>query len=136
MNTPFLFPVRVYYEDTDAGGVVYHANYLKFLERARTEWAERKGYGMAWQQQQACFFVVAKVSIDYLVPARLGDHLEIVTELCSRKRVSMVFKQIIRLASARDVILCSAEVVVVAVNQHIKPVRLPKLLLDCDAASR
>ena len=73
----FRFPLRVYYEDTDAAGVVYYANYLKFMERARTEWLAALGFDLAeFEQSHGVLFVVARMEIEYRAPARLGDRLE------------------------------------------------------------
>ena len=73
---PFAWPVRVYYEDTDVGGVVYYANYLKFMERARTEWLRALGFDMsAMAREYRCHFVVQRAEIDFLRPARLDDEL-------------------------------------------------------------
>ena len=76
MATSFRWPVRVYWEDTDGGGVVYYANYLKFLERCRTEWLRIKGYSQQQLAREAgVLFMVLRVEIDYLAPARLDDEL-------------------------------------------------------------
>ncbi len=72
---PYRFPVRVYYEDTDAAGVVYYANYLKFMERARTEWLEALGFPLAaFEREHGVVFVVHRCEIDFLQPARLNDN--------------------------------------------------------------
>lgn len=90
----FQFTLRVYYEDTDAGGVVYHANYLRFFERARTEWLRALGYGQqALVQTEQRLFVVRSVSTQFLAPARLDDTLLVCSELASLGRASMVFRQ-------------------------------------------
>lgn len=90
----FTIPARVYYEDTDAAGVVYYANYLRYCERARTEWLRQLGF-----EQQTMLtlhntaFVVRSVEADYLAPARLDDALKIVTRIASIGRASLVFAQ-------------------------------------------
>jgi acyl-CoA thioester hydrolase len=77
---PFAWPVRVYYEDTDVGGVVYYANYLKYMERARTEWLRSLGFDMsAMAREHFCHFVAQRAEVDYLAPARLDDELVTVT---------------------------------------------------------
>ena len=79
---PFLWPVRVYYEDTDAAGVVYYANYLKYMERARTEWLRRIGFEQTdLARQHGVIFVVRSAAIDYLAPARFDDELHVAVEL-------------------------------------------------------
>lgn len=94
---PFTLKVRVYYEDTDTGGVVYYANYLKFFERARTEWLRAAGFG---QQRMAVElglqFVVVRVECDYRRPARLDDLLEIDMAVGQAGRASIVFVQAAR----------------------------------------
>lgn len=90
----FTISVRVYYEDTDAGGVVYYANYLRFCERARTEWLRSIGFeqqGLLSEQRTA--FVVRALEAEYLAPARLDDELRIVTHIASAGRASVVFAQ-------------------------------------------
>lgn len=90
----FTLHTRVYYEDTDAAGIVYHANYLKFMERARTEWLRRLGYD---QRQLAVEhelgFVVRKMVIDFIRPARLDDRLEIVSKVTRCGKASIIFLQ-------------------------------------------
>ena len=78
---PFRFPVRVYYEDTDAAGVVYYANYLKFMERARTEWLAALGFPLAaFERDHGVVFVVHRCEIDFHLPARLNDALDVTVE--------------------------------------------------------
>ena len=90
----YRFPVRVYYEDTDAAGVVYYANYLKFMERARTEWLRSLGYEQTQlAQQQGMAFVARSVAAEYLKPARLDDLLEVVSSIASASRAQIVFNQ-------------------------------------------
>jgi len=88
------FPVRVYYEDTDAAGVVYYANYLKFMERARTEWLRELGYEQTQlAQEQGLAFVARSIAVEYLKPARLDDLLEVVSRIDSASRAQIVFNQ-------------------------------------------
>ncbi len=89
----FMLPVRIYYEDTDAGGVVYHANYLKFFERARTEWLRALEIEQRGLLEQGIAFVVRAASIEYLRPARLDDELMVETRIDTLKRASLVFAQ-------------------------------------------
>jgi acyl-CoA thioester hydrolase len=96
-STPFLWPVRVYYEDTDAAGVVYYASYLRFLERARTEWLASLGFTLsALEREHRTSFVVHRLEIEYRRPARLGDALEVTLALLERGRS--------RLGMAQDVV--------------------------------
>lgn len=90
----FLLPVRIYYEDTDAGGIVYHANYLKFMERARTEWLRRLGYAQnELARIHGVFFVVKTVAIDYLSPARFDDEITVLSRIMRCGRASVMFEQ-------------------------------------------
>ncbi len=93
MNSEFIWPIRVYYEDTDAGGVVYYANYLKFYERARSEWLNVLKVDQSRLLSQGVAFVVRKAEIDYIKPARLNDNLQIITRISRLKAVSIDFEQ-------------------------------------------
>ena len=94
---PFTWTVRVYYEDTDTGGVVYYANYLKFFERARTEWLRAAGFGQqSMAAEQGLQFVVARIESDYMRPARLDDLIELDVRVIKAGRVSVVFEQTAR----------------------------------------
>ena len=95
--TAFSFPVRVYYEDTDAAGVVYYANYLRFMERARTEWLSSLGMELALvEREHRIAFVVHRVDIEYLRPARLGDRLDVGVAVLEHGRSRLVLDQSIR----------------------------------------
>lgn len=90
----FVWPVRVYYEDTDAGGVVFYANYLRFMERARTEWLRSLGFDQnRLARERNLLFAVRAVKVDYHKPARLDDMLEVTAAMRSRGRASLVFEQ-------------------------------------------
>ncbi|MDO4627280.1 MAG: tol-pal system-associated acyl-CoA thioesterase [Pasteurellaceae bacterium] len=120
----FQFPVRVYYEDTDAGGVVYHARYLHFFERARTEYLRKLGFAQQkLLDEKNLAFVVKTMNIDYRVPARLDDALIVETEVTQLKSASMIFTQSLK---RDDMILSTATVVVACVDlNRMKPVALP-----------
>jgi acyl-CoA thioester hydrolase len=97
--TDFRWPIRVYYEDTDSVGVVYYANYLRFMERARTEWMRGLGFEQdALIRDEGILFAVRSASLDYLRPARFNDLLEVSVRLCERRRASLVFEQAVRRA--------------------------------------
>ena len=124
----FSWPVRVYWEDTDGGGIVYYANYLRFLERARTEWLRALGYHQSQLATElGMVFVVASVRIDYRRPARLDDELEVRCEAHARRSANIVFtQQILR----QDELIAAAEVSVVCVDaQRLKPTRVPEKLI-------
>lgn len=109
--SPFVFHARVYYEDTDLGGVVYYANYLRFLERARTEWLLAMGVSQAeLLETRGLLFAITRVDIRYLRPARFEDRLAITVELARRRRASMDFDQRIHRGGPDGELLCTAQV--------------------------
>ncbi|MGH8444757.1 MAG: tol-pal system-associated acyl-CoA thioesterase [Solimonas sp.] len=122
----FVLPVRVYYEDTDVSGVVYHANYLRFFERARTEWLRALGLGQdALMRELGVAFTVANLEIDFRLPARLDDVLEIHTEVPLIRRASIVFEQTL-FRAGRPELLARAQVRVGCVGSaDFRPVALP-----------
>ncbi len=94
MSARFSIPIRVYYEDTDAGGVVYYANYLRFMERARTEWLRMLGFEQdELSQHDGVVFAVRAASVDFLKPARFNDLLEATVVLQQRGHASLTFAQ-------------------------------------------
>ncbi|MDR2000972.1 MAG: tol-pal system-associated acyl-CoA thioesterase [Zoogloeaceae bacterium] len=94
MHKKFVWPIRVYFGDTDAGGVVYHANYLEFLERARSEWLRVLNFDQRkFMQETGVGFAVRSVAIEYLKPARLDDELRVISTLKSLGRAQMLFTQ-------------------------------------------
>ena len=123
----YSFPVRVYYENTDAGGVVYHAEYLRFLERARTEWLRHLGFdhqGLARDHRVS--LVVTSLSIDFVKPARLDDTVAIGVQLESLGKARCVFVQEIR---REDEVLVRAKVTVACVGgESMKPAEIPEAL--------
>lgn len=126
----FLWPVRVYYEDTDSGGVVYHANYLKYFERARTEYLRSLGHQLdVLLQNEGVLFVVKSMQIDYLKPARFNDALQVELEITALKSASLIFLQTLMRES--DEILSVAEVRVVCLRADgFRPVAIPEFLLQ------
>ena len=125
LNSTFSFPVRVYYEDTDAGGVVYHARYLHFFERARTEYLRALNFTQqTLLQERQLAFVVKSLAIDYCVAAKLDDFLTVKTEVAEIKGATILFEQ--RLMR-ETVMLSKATVKVACVDLgKMKPVALPK----------
>jgi acyl-CoA thioester hydrolase len=128
----FTWPVRVYYEDTDAGGVVYHVNYLKFMERARTERLRSLGFELTrLRDDEGLVFAVRAASLDYLKPARLNDSLLVTAEVAEIKRVSMTFRQAIVSATSASEVLCTATVRVVSLSTDgFRPMAMPDHLLE------
>ncbi|MDO9371357.1 MAG: tol-pal system-associated acyl-CoA thioesterase [Gammaproteobacteria bacterium] len=106
----FSWPVRVYYEDTDSGGVVYYANYLKFMERARTEWLRGLGFEQdALRRDEGVIFAVRSVTLDFLQPARFNQLLHVTVKLIEQGRASLGFEQQVR-DGVTGTALCSGRV--------------------------
>ena len=127
----FSWPIRVYYEDTDAGGVVYYANYLKFMERARTEFLRSLGFEQdQLKQEQGIIFAVHSLSAQYKKPAVFNDELIVNTKITALGRASLTFKQsITRLPE--HTYLCEAEVKVACLHaEEFSPVAMPQIVLD------
>jgi len=127
----FEWPVRVYYEDTDAGGVVYHARYLNFLERARTEWLRAAGFEQdALRADPGVIFVVRHMAIDYLQPARFNDALRITARLAGARGARLQLEQQV-LAQHDNKILVQAQVQVVCVDAtRFRPMAVPPFILE------
>ncbi len=123
----FNLPVRVYFEDTDAGGVVYHASYLRFMERARTEWLRVFGYtNTSLVNEFGVLFVVRSVKLDYLKPARLEDLLAVSVEIKDLGRSRVTLHQSVRRG---DEVMVEGEVHLVCVSRDgFKPVPVPDVL--------
>ena len=123
----YAWPVRVYYEDTDAGGVVYYANYLRFFERCRTEWMRSIGFGQReMAEREGVVFVVAAAEVRYLRPARLDDELVVDARIAERFASYVVFEQGIWRARQE---LCRARMKVACVDaRSMRPTRLPPAL--------
>jgi len=124
VSSEFQFPIRVYWEDTDAGGIVFYANYLKFFERARTEWLRAAGVEQhQLREETGAIFVVAGTSLRYLAPARLDDLLTVTVEPQPAGRASLVVRQ---RALRGDTLLCEGEIRIGCVRaEDLKPQRLP-----------
>jgi acyl-CoA thioester hydrolase len=127
------FALRVYWEDTDAGGVVFYANYLKFFERARTEWLRRLGVGQeALRRDEQRIFVVSETALRYLQPARLDDELRVSVELRERGRASLVVaQQCWKLAASGETLLAEGTIRIGCVDSGtFRPRRIPTSLLE------
>lgn len=128
-NEAFVWPVRVYWEDTDAGGVVYYANYLRFLERARSEWLRHLGIEQTeLARRDGVVFVVRHVSADYLRPARFDDLLAVHCQVEELGRASLVMAQEVRRGEER---LLAARVRIACVEQiGFRPAKIPPHVMD------
>ncbi|WP_051294020.1 tol-pal system-associated acyl-CoA thioesterase [Pseudoduganella violaceinigra] len=123
MSSEFTWEVRVYYEDTDAGGIVYYANYLKFFERARTEWLRSLGVNQdILLRDHDAMFVVKNVSADYQAPARLDDVIKLTLRIAKLGRASIQFEQE---AWCGDRLLNTAHVKVGCVDSALRPRAVP-----------
>ncbi|NJN47606.1 MAG: tol-pal system-associated acyl-CoA thioesterase [Candidatus Competibacteraceae bacterium] len=128
----FIWPIRVYYEDTDSGGVVYYANYLKFLERARTEWLRSLGFELdALGREEGIMFVVRALTLDYHRPARFNELLQVRTRLTHTGKASLLFEQHIeRGRGAEQDLLCTGRSKVACVaTDSFKPRPVPRSIL-------
>ena len=116
------FPLRVYYEDTDLAGIVYYANYLKFIERARSEWVRGLGVDQVAMKVDGIVFAVRRVEADYIAPAHYDDELVVDTSVDKLTGARLVVRQVVRRA---DPVLFDALVTIVAIGAAGKPARLP-----------
>ena len=136
----FRWPARVYWEDTDGGGIVYYANYLRFLERARSEWLRARGHSqLQLARDRGVVFTVVSLAVDYRAPARLDDELEITCEPRADGAASLRFAQRIYRAPAAgcaaQLLLLEASVRVACVDvRTMRPQRLPEFLASALAA--
>ncbi|HEY8098507.1 MAG TPA: tol-pal system-associated acyl-CoA thioesterase [Methylobacter sp.] len=123
----FIWPVRVYYEDTDAGGVVFYANYLKFFERARTEMLRAMGYEQdELTTVEGIIFVVRSVQVDYLSPARFNEQLQVSAKVSMAKKASLTFEQVI---TRGDDVLCKGIIRIACLDaQTMRPKAIPETL--------
>jgi len=129
-SKPFEWPVRVYYEDTDAQGVVYYANYFRFMERARTEWLRSLDVDMvALAENERRIFVVAEIQARFLAPARLSDELIVTVRLTNRTRVSFDIEQnIYRDNTDGDLLICGNVKAAYLDADTMRPKRMPPSL--------
>lgn len=124
----FLHPVRVYYEDTDAGGIVFYVNYLKFMERARTERLRSMGYAQSQLAKDNLLFVVHSAQARYHAPARLDDELLVSANVTQLKRASLIFTQQVR-RKDNGQLLCEGQFVVACVRaDSMKPQAIPEFM--------
>ena len=125
----FSWPVRVYYEDTDAGGVVFYANYLKFFERARTEML--RSFGFEQDQliaEENVIFVVRSVEVDYLKPARFNEQIEVGAKIIEKKRTSLIFEQVI---TREQDVLCNGKIRIACLDaESMRPKPIPIAILE------
>ena len=133
-HTPFGFPLRVYWEDTDAGGIVFYANYLKFMERGRTEWLRALGFNQqVLREQVGGMFVVSETAVKYHQPARLDDALWVTARVQDAGRVSLTIAQQVLLCREQqsDILLAEGTIRIGWVDAaSLKPARIPAAILE------
>lgn len=122
MSTPHLLPVQVWYEDTDMGGIVYHANYLRFIERARSDWVRGIGVDQNAMREGGLLYVVRRIEADYLAPAKFDEELLVTTSMHSVTPARMTLVQEVTRAGLP---LFRAQVTIVCITTGGKPARLP-----------
>ncbi len=129
MPPAFSIPIRVYYEDTDAGGVVYYANYLRYMERARSEWLRSLGFEQdELSRREDVLFAVRAARVEYLRPARFNDLLEVTVVLAKRGAASLTFRQEVRRAGT---LLCSGEIRIACLSASgFVPRAIPPAILE------
>ena len=126
MSKQFKYKVKIYYEDTDAGGVVYYANYLKYLERARSEAIYSLGLtNTNLQKDHDTLIIVKSCNIEYKKPAKFEDELEIISSILSKTKTSFTMLQLIK---KNEEIISEATVQLVTVNKEGKPIKIPEIL--------
>ncbi|WP_275445635.1 MULTISPECIES: tol-pal system-associated acyl-CoA thioesterase [unclassified Halomonas] len=126
MTTPFSIPVRVYIEDTDAGGIVYYVNYLKFMERARSEWLRQHGLTQQGLLEEGAQLVVHRLTCRYAKPARLDDELQVTAQIIEYSACRLAFHQRVTVYGEP---LCEADVHIACVDAvRLRPVRWPSAL--------
>ena len=126
MSKYFKYKFKIYYEDTDSGGIVYYANYLKYLERARSEAIYSLGLtNIKLQKDYGALIIVKSCNIEYKKPAKFEDELEIISSILSKTRTSFTMLQIIK---KNEEIISEATVQLVTVNKEGKPIKIPEIL--------
>ena len=128
VSREFVLPIRVYYEDTDAGGVVYHSNYINFMERARTEWLRALGFEQDdLREQFGVVFAVRSMEVDFLKPARFNEMVSVTASVSQYGKASLVFSQCVKRG---DESLCCAKVKVACLDvKRFKPTAMPEAIL-------
>ena len=131
-NTPFAWPIRVYYEDTDAQGLVYYANYFKFMERARTEWIRSLGIeqDVMLNDERRCF-VVVESQASFITPAKFNDELVATARMSEHTKATFMIEQNVYRDSLDGELLCKGTTKAAFINADtLRPLRLPAVLLE------
>lgn len=134
MPAPFAWPIRIYWEDTDAGGVVYHASYLRFLERARSEWMRALGIDQsAFKEATGLAFMVRAMQLDFLRPALLDDELSVTVDVKEQRAASILFGQAIARADGAELVRAQVRVACVDIRR-MRPAPIPADLFPGSAS--
>jgi len=128
----FQWRVRVYYEDTDSGGVVYYANYLRFMERARTEWMRSLGFEQdQLSREEGILFAVRSAELEFLRPAHFNDQLDVSVRVSEQRRASLGFDQAVSRCGDGSDLLCTGRVKVACLDAaSFRPTPIPKIILE------
>ena len=127
--TPFTIKCSVYSEDTDVFGIVYHANYLKFFERARTEWLLSHNLTLTSFVEQNCLFIIKSATLDYRQPLRLHDQFIVTCQPEIKSRATVLFHQTIR-AINNETVYCQGEILLVATNERGRAIKMPETIKE------
>lgn len=130
MKNEFIFPLRVYVDDTDYGGIVHHSKYLVFMERARIEWLAHAGLTYRALVDRQLHFIVRGIEINYLKPTKLDELIEVFSSVEHIGKTSLHFKQIVRSQKNPDIIYASAVVKLVCINNDFKPCAVPNDIVE------
>lgn len=122
--------IRIYHEDTDAQGIVYHANYLNYMDRARNEWLLSIGFDAEKMQQENAIFVVHSSEQSFKAPAKLYDNIRVNTRIVKAGKAYLLFEQVVFAVGDDNRILCSANTKLACVNKNLKPRLLPKIVAN------
>ncbi len=130
MQTPFTLPIRIYVEDTDFGGIVYHSKFLNYMERARTEWLISLGMDLHQLAQEDCLFAVRTANLEFLKPARVNQMIEITSKVIEHSPVTLTFEQIARNMEDKSCIYCQGTIRLVCISAGLKLRKLPKEIVE------
>ncbi|MCH9769323.1 MAG: YbgC/FadM family acyl-CoA thioesterase [Gammaproteobacteria bacterium] len=129
MSAEFKFPIRVYIEDTDCYGMVYHSKYLNYLERTRTEWLTSLGFDLVTCANMGLYFAIQKINIEFFKPLFLNEYIDVTASLNHKTRIILDFKQtILRNTKTEPELVCQADLKLVCINQQLKPIPIPSAL--------
>jgi acyl-CoA thioester hydrolase len=130
MQKEHLLPLRIYHEDVDIYGMVYHANHLKFMERGRSEWLIERGVDQQKLLSPGISFAIHSVQIDYLRPIKFQDQIEVVTTVINAGKVSMEFLQSLRMQDQKEIVFCTGRTKIACLDKNFRPHILPSSIFS------